>query len=323
MKKTLYLLLIILLPFCVYAQEKVKFMLFADIHYDTMPDARERLQTILDETQKNKAEFIVELGDFVPIHTPAAHLVRYMINEYPLPVYHTIGNHDVDRNDKQSYIDFWEMPSSYYYFDKGNYRFVVLDSNHFRDKDGITRPYDKGNYARVEEEERNIFNIEQLIWLEKVLEDTSRIYVLFSHAPINDGYDKIVGNHYIHNILVNAAKNGTRIAAVFGGHMHSDTHHRIDSINYIQMNSVSYIWGGSKFTNTERYTEEINKKFSSLRYTIPFENPLYAIIEIDPSGKLTIKGTKSRYVKPEPDPRLLKEKPYACSPVIEDRLIFF
>ncbi len=323
MKKTLFLLFIVIVPLYLQAQDNIKFMLFADIHYNSMHDGKERLQTILDESQKNNVDFILKLGDFVPPNSAAAHLVKYMINESPVQIYHTIGNHDVDKNDKQTYVDFWNMPSSYYYFDKGKYRFIVLDSNSFRDKDGITKPYDKGNYGRVEEEERNIFCIEQLLWLEKVLQDTTHIHVLFSHAPINDGYDKIIQNHYIHDILVKAKKNGTRIAAVFGGHMHSDTHHIIDSINYIQMNSVSYIWGGTKFLNMERYTEEINKKFTSLRYVVPFEDPLYAIVEIDSTGKLIMKGTKSRYVKPEPDSKLLREKPYACSSVIEDRLLFF
>lgn len=321
--KNLLLFLLLIVSLSLYAQDNMKFMLFADIHYDTMHDARERLQTIMDESEKNNADLILELGDFVPVHSKAGHLVKYMVKSTPVPFYHTIGNHDVDRNDKQTYIDFWEMPSSYYYFDKGKFRFIVLDSNFFRDKDGVIKPYDKGNYGRVEEEERNRFSIEQLLWLEKVLQDTTHIHLLFSHAPLNDGYDRMDQNQYIHTILVQAKKNGTRIAAVFGGHMHSDTHHTIDGIHYLQMNSASYIWGGTKFLNAERYTPEINKQFPSLRYVVPFEDPLYAIVEVDSSGKLTIKGRKSCYVKPNPDQLLLDEKPYACSPVIEDRTFSF
>ena len=306
----------------VMAQEKVKFMLFADLHYDIMPDADERLSTILKQAAKQKADFILELGDFIP-PTPQNRAWKHKLDKCGLPVYHVLGNHDIDQNNKQLYMDYWGIPSSYYYFDKGCFRFIVLDSNFFVDKDGVTKPYDKGNYGRVDESDRNKYSKEELAWLDSLLQDKTRIHVLFSHAPVNDLYSEVVLNAEIHALLVNAQKRGTQIAMIFGGHMHSDNYHLVDGIHYMQVNSASNIWGGAKFMNTDRYPADINKKYPSLRYVIPYKDPLYAVVEIDSKGDIEVHGMKSRYVPPLPDMELLKTKPYPCSPDISTLKLTF
>lgn len=325
MKKILFgLFLFLPATFGSQAQEKVKFLLFADLHYDIMPDGEERLRTILREAERQKADFILQLGDFIPAE-PRYSPVKQLIRMCSVPFYHTLGNHDVDKNDKQAYLDFWRMPASYYYFDKGCFRFIVLDSGFFVDRDGETKSYDKGNYARVEEESRNRYGREQLEWLRDALADTSRICVLFSHAPVNDRYDRISENNRgIHRIIAGARDHGTPVAIVFGGHMHSDNYHCIDGIHYMQVNSASNIWGGAEFVNTERYPVEVYSRYPALKYVIPYDRPLYAVVEIDARGEIRIEGVRGKYVKPEADPELLRAKPYPCSPVISTlRLKFF
>lgn len=302
----------------VCAREKVKFLLFTDLHYDIMPDGDERLRAIGEAARKNKVDFVIELGDFVPPF-PKYNAVKELLHALPMPVYHTLGNHDIDRTDKQAYVDFWEMPAPYYYFDRGKFRFIVLDSNFFEDKDGTIRPYDKGNYYAYSEEQRNRFGQTQLKWLEELLQDTAHIHLVFCHGPINDGYASIVANNDIHGILTGARSKGAAIAAVFGGHIHSDNYHAIDGIHYLQVNSASYIWGGDEFVNTERYPDSVYRQRPALKYTIPYEKAVYAIVEADDKGNITIRGTKGRYVQPETDPELLKTKPYPCSPTIENR----
>lgn len=314
MKKIIVVLFLFII-FSLSAQEKIKFMLFADLHYDIMPDADARLQTVMEQAQKQKADFILELGDFIPAQ-PQYLTAKEKINQSPVPIYHTLGNHDVDKNDKQTYLAYWGIPASYYYFDRGEFRFIVLDSDFFVDKDGIVKDYNKGNYGRVEEEDRNRYSKEELTWLDSLLQDTSRINILFSHAPINDQYAEISQNKDIHAILTHARNKGTKIAIVFGGHMHSDNYHQIDGIHYMQVNSISNIWGGEKFKNTERYPEEVYRKYSALKYVIPYEKALYALVEVDSKGIIKVKGVKSRYIKPEPDKVLLKTKPYPCSSII-------
>lgn len=313
--KSLLFLLAFLTASPLFAQNHLRFLIFADLHYDMMPDADSRLETIFQAARKNKVEFMVNMGDL------AAPVSRYQplkdkLSGSPVPVYHIIGNHDTDHSGKQAFMEFYGMEKPFYYIDKGKFRFIFLDSNYFIDKDGQTKDYHKRDYIRSKQIDR--YSPEELQWLENTLQ-TEQICLLFSHAPVNDNYGEIINNVDIHKIITTAKAKGTDIAAVFGGHNHSDNYHIIDGIHYIQVNSASNIWGGSQFTNTERFPAEIYKQYTSLKYIIPYRDALYATVDIYSNGKVKIKGTKSSYIPPAPDPEKLKNKPYPCSARILDR----
>lgn len=313
--KSLLFLLALLTASPLFAQNHLRFLIFADLHYDMMPDADSRLETIFQAARKNKVEFMVNMGDL------AAPVSRYRplmdkLSGSPVPVYHIIGNHDTDHSGKQAFMEFYGMEKPFYYIDKGKFRFIFLDSNYFIDKDGQTKDYHKRDYIRSKQIDR--YSPEELQWLENTLQ-TEQICLLFSHAPVNDNYGEIINNVDIHKIITTVKAKGTDIAAVFGGHNHSDNYHIIDGIHYIQVNSASNIWGGSQFTNTERFPAEVYKQYTSLKYIIPYRDALYATVDIYSNGKVKIKGTKSSYIPPAPDPEKLKNKPYPCSARILDR----
>lgn len=313
--KSLLFLLALLTAFPLFAQNHLRFLIFADLHYDMMPDADSRLETIFQAARKNKVEFMVNMGDL------AAPVSRYQplkdkLSGSPVPTYHIIGNHDTDHSGKQAFMEFYGMEKPFYYIDKGKFRFIFLDSNYFIDKDGQTKDYHKRDYIRSKQIDR--YSPEELQWLENTLQ-TEQICLLFSHAPVNDNYGEIINNVDIHKIITTAKAKGTDIVAVFGGHNHSDNYHIIDGIHYIQVNSASNIWGGSQFTNTERFPAEVYKQYTSLKYIIPYRDALYATVDIYSNGKVKIKGTKSSYIPPAPDPEKLKNKPYPCSARILDR----
>lgn len=313
--KSLLFLLALLTASPLFAQNHLRFLIFADLHYDMMPDADGRLETIFQAARKKKVEFMVNMGDL------AAPVSRYQplkdkLSGSPVPVYHIIGNHDTDHSGKQAFMEFYGMEKPFYYIDKGKFRFIFLDSNYFIDKDGQTKDYHKRDYIRSKQIDR--YSPEELQWLENTLQ-TEQICLLFSHAPVNDNYGEIINNVDIHKIITTAKAKGTDIAAVFGGHNHSDNYHIIDGIHYIQVNSASNIWGGSQFTNTERFPAEVYKQYTSLKYIIPYRDALYATVDIYSNGKVKIKGTKSSYIPPAPDPEKLKNKPYPCSARILDR----
>lgn len=313
--KSLLIICTLLLTSVSFAQNHLRFMIFADLHYDMMPDGDSRLETILQAAQKNKVSFIVNLGDLAaPI--PRYQALKDKLSQCSVPIYHIIGNHDTDYGGKQVFMDFYGMEKPYYYVDNGKFRFIFLDSNHFIDKDGQTKDYYRRDYARSKQIDR--YCPAELEWLKQTLQ-TRQTCLLFSHAPINDNYGEIINNVDIHKIITTARDNGTAIAAIFGGHMHSDNYHVVDGIHYLQVNSASNIWGGEKFVNTERFPAELYKKFSSLRYVIPYQDALYAVVDIHTNGNVKIKGVKSDYIQPAPDPEKLKTKPYPCSPYILDR----
>lgn len=320
MKKILVSLFLLSI-FGLQAQEKIKFLLFTDLHHDLVHDSEERLKTIISRAEAEQVDCILNLGDLA-FALPGNLVIKEILNATSIPKYHVIGNHDVDKTSKQEFVDFFELPAAHYSFDRGIFRFVVLDSNFIIDEEGNEQHYDHANYY-IDNRKRERYSREQHQWLEELLTDPSRIYVILSHGPVNDKVTEIDKNAEIHTIIRDAHKKGIKIAAVFGGHNHSDNYHVIDGINYIQINSASYFYGGEKFSNTDRFSPEIYKKYPIYKYSIPYDRPLYAIIEMDNSGKLSIKGTKGEFVKPDPDEDLLKELPYPCTPVIVDRIISY
>lgn len=322
MKKILLFVLCCCFSNVLMSQEKVKFLLFSDLHYEFMPDTEKRLKEILQSAEKQKVDFIFNLGDLTATPSDYAH-IKDILSSTNIAVHHALGNHDMDPTDKETYMQTFGLPSSYYYFDKGPFRFIVLDSNYLIDDKGQFVDYNKANYRGLPDSRIDRYGTEQIKWLETLLKDTTQICLIFSHAPVNERYSEVSQNKDIHNIITRARDRGTRIAVVFGGHIHSDNYHLIDGINYLQVNSASYIWGGQKFLNTERYPAEIHAKHPNLKYVIPYEDVLYAVVEIDGKGEVIIKGKTSSYIKPEPDPELLKTKPYPCSPVILDRTLHY
>lgn len=318
----LFLLLILLVVSCHKKTEKVKFLVYTDLHHDLIPDAEERLKTIIQNAEKNKVDFMIEIGDFA-FALPKNVVIKDILNSTTIPTYHTLGNHDMDKNSKKEYIDFWELPAAYYYFDRSVFRFVVLDSNFFIDEEGNEQHYDYGNYY-IDESRREKFSKEQLKWLEKLLQDRDHIYILFAHGPVNDQVTSVSYNKEIHGILTKAVSEGTKIAAVLGGHNHSDNYHVIDGINYLQVNSASYYWAGSDFINTERYPQEVYNQYPALKYMVPYNSALYAIIEMDDKGNMKVIGTEGNYLPPLPDEKALNEAfIYPCSPDIKSRNISF
>lgn len=300
--------------------EKVRFVVYSDLHHDLIPSRPEALRGIVGAAEREKADFLIDLGDLA-FPLPQNRVIADILDSAAVPVYHVLGNHDMDRSDKKAYMDFFGMGAPHYWFDRGKFRFIVLDTNFFLDKEGNEHPYANANYFGAPVREH--VSAEQVAWLKGLLADRSKIVVIFSHAPLNDKYDRVEQYAPIHKIITEARDAGTRIAAVVGGHNHSDSHYLIDGINYLQMNSASYIWGGEEFTSREHYPDSVYKKYPSLRYCIPYAVPLYAVFTIDTRGNLTVEGMEGSYLPPAPDPAKLVAKPYRCSPSVESRKLKF
>lgn len=181
--------------------------------------------------------------------------------------------------------------------------------------------FESGNYYDTSIREH--MSAEQAEWLRELLTDRSKIVVIFRHAPLNDKYDHVEQYAPIHKIITEARDAGTRIAAVVGGHNHSDSHYEIGGIHYLQMNSVSYIWGREAFKSRTHYPEAVYKAYPALQYCIPYTVPLHAVLTIDTRGHLNIEGMESNYLAPAPDPAKLAQLPYRCSPSVESRKLKF
>ena len=90
------------------------------------------------------------------------------------------------------------------------------------------------------------------------------------------------------------------MVACFSGHLHRDYCRVRQDIPYIQINSAAYFWIGPAFAHT-RYGAEIEKAHPAIKNTVPYREPLWAMVTIDFAQKvMAIEGKTSEFVGPSP-----------------------
>jgi predicted phosphodiesterase len=77
-----------------------RFGVMTDVHFDVIDDAEDRLRHFIDEMNREKVDFIIQLGDFcfpLPENKPFLDIWQ----QFAGPKYHALGNHDMDRTNKK------------------------------------------------------------------------------------------------------------------------------------------------------------------------------------------------------------------------------
>lgn len=282
--------------------KKIKFGLIADVHQDIMHDGEKRLAAFVEASTKKKMDFIMQLGDFC---RPYDYNLPFLniFNGFNGPKYHLLGNHDTDGGfTREQAMEFWGMKSRYYSFDQAGYHFVVLDGN-----DPNPNPW--SGYNRY-------INQEQQDWLRKDLASTDLHTIIFSHQTLENADGGVANLKDVQGILESANKQAgfTKVIASICGHHHTDYMTQINDIYYVQINSASYRWVGGDYKQV-RYSKEIDEKYPWIKYTIPYKDPLYTFVEINPKGYLTIAGSQTEFVGPNPAEMNMPE-PEANNPVV-------
>ncbi len=302
MKRIFFLIsfLFILISNLLIGQEVVRFGLFTDLHKDIMPDANHRLEVFVEEMNRMNPDFIIQLGDFCfPIDENRSTLEIW--NRFRGNKFHVLGNHDMDFSSKDSTRRFWNMSENYYSFDIGKFHFVVLDLNNFLKNEKI-EGYNHGNYYSYPGN-RGYIDKKQLDWLKNDLSATDYKTVIFSHQnPGPRRIRKSANMKELRDVFIaeNKASDFNKIIACFFGHNHADIHMKRKGIHYFLMNSMSYNWVSGKYQSTDRFTKEDNKRFPSLRNTVPYKDPLYAFVEISEAGYIKVRGVISEFIPPTP-----------------------
>ena len=89
------------------------------------PGGDERLDAILARAKRENVDFIIHCGDFC--HNPHAETVALeKYNNFEIPTYHVLGNHDMDKLSLEETVAAYGMPAEYYYFDKNGFRFIKV-----------------------------------------------------------------------------------------------------------------------------------------------------------------------------------------------------
>jgi predicted phosphodiesterase len=263
----------------------------SDAHLSLMHDSEKRLGAFIAEMQKIYPDFIIELGDFFP-PDPKFSKFYEIWNEFEGEKFHVIGNHETDGGfSLEQVLQSRLMESPYYSFQKNGFHFIVLDGNNKKSPD--TKPYFR------------FIGQDQINWLKEDLSNSEYPIVVFSHQELFcpegeedmgiENYREIQELFESHNLK----RPATKIIASFNGHTHFDFVENINGIWYIQINSMSYNWLGGDYAHN-RFSEQIDQDYPFIKYTAPFEDPLFAHVEISKEGYIKITGRESEWIKPDP-----------------------
>ena len=282
----------------------------ADLHQDVMHDGPERLTAFIEDMNVQRPDFIIQLGDFCRPYD-ANRVILDIWNRFAGPRYHVIGNHDTDGGfTRDQVVSFWKAVGKYYSFDRKGYHFVILDGN-----EKNPSPDRPPGYARYISEE-------QLQWLDADLEKTVLPVIVFCHQGLDNDIGGIENGTQSRLILERAnTKAGFRkVQIVFSGHHHQDYHNVINGIHYMQINSMSYQWLGEKYQHI-RYSEAVDRSHRIIKETVPYRDPLWAMVNISQDGTLILRGKKSVFVGPSPTELGMPvyEQGYPVVPMISDR----
>jgi len=290
---------------------KIRFGICADLHQDIMHDSPQRLSAFIEDMRTQRPDFIIQMGDLcTPIDRNR--IILDIWNKFSGPRFHVIGNHDTDGGfTREDVVTFWNAMGKYYSFDLKGYHFVILDGNE-------PNPDKKSHgYPRY-------VSIKQLQWLEADLDKTKLPVIVFCHQGIDNDIAGIENATKCRLAFERANKSGMqKVQLVFSGHHHQDYHNVINGIHYVQINSMSYYWIGERYP-VIRYGEAVDKEHPAIKYTAPYKEPLWAVVDILENGMLKIKGKKSAFVGPSPEEmggKAIYDMGYTASSYISDRRI--
>lgn len=256
-----------------HAKKSIRFAHITDIHVKPGEIPEKGMAKALQhvQNQKQKPEFIINGGDAIMDALAADKqkaqqqftLFKTILSkENSLPIYHTIGNHDVwgwfvkekggiesDRlYGKQWVVEEFAMPARYYSFTKGKWKFIVLDS---------TQLNPAGGYIAF-------VDTPQMEWLKEELKTTpkDKFICIVSHIPILSicaglFFDKTEANgdlkiqrNLMHTDFLTLKKlfaQYSNIKVCISGHIHLQDEVDYLGIKYYCNGAVSGNWWNGSF----------------------------------------------------------------------------
>ena len=272
-------------------RDKVQIGMVADVHQDIIHDGYSRIRFFIEEMNKRKPDFIIQLGDFVmPRKRNQPFLDAW--NEFEGPRYHVLGNHDMKDFGftKEQTMEWWQLEKPYYSFDHGDFHFIVLNGNE-QNPEPWTQLYPR--YIGPEQQE----------WLEKELVKTSKPTIIFSHQSLESPNGGMANHEELRKILEGQKTSSGQLKTIacLSGHHHADYVKEINGIPYIQINSMSYKWVGDEF-EYQRFGPHVEQAYPAVRKTCPYKDPLYTVLTLDPeAGTMHIEGRETGFISPTPE----------------------
>lgn len=268
--------------------QKVKFSVFADLHY-RVGDwnwATDRLEDIFQRAEKEQAEFIIHCGDFCHDIRGAAEIIdRY--NNFHIPTYHTMGNHDFEESDNISEVcsAYLLGEKSHYSFSHGNIKFISLDTNYFHNEKGDLCHYATSSvYEKCHQVEQSL-SPEELVFLENELK-ACKMAVIFSHSsPVR--FNGITNREEAQKIV---EKSNIPVLWI-NGHYHRNNLTISGNMASFDLNSTTSDWVNNEHN---AYPPELMAKFRLSNHSLLFDAPVHAIVTVSEDGEVIIDGMKGK-----------------------------
>ena len=267
----------------------MKFLLFSDIHHYPgvfTDNTWEGLRAIQNRAEKENCEFIIHAGylchgpSLVPDYVKA-------YNDFHIPSYHCLGNHDSDSTPYEETLKYYNMPNGYYFFDQGGYRMIMLNPNYYY-VDGEYHVYSMGNYY-ANGEYRDYVPPEQLKWLEETIASAPGPCILISHESF-ERPDGVKNREEVLKIINEAnARKLHSVLMCINGHHHRDFIRILDNVCYFEINSASYDWLDLAHNC---YPEEKCKEIRHLNHILAYSDPIFCVVTIEGTS-IRIDGMKS------------------------------
>jgi len=257
----------------------IRFLVFGDLHMEDCTDGRERLEKILCHGKKEQVDFIVSLGDLC-FPTERYSYVMDLFGNCGIPVYHTIGNHDVQEWDISHSLRFLGKERPWHAFCAGEYKFIILDTCYWKSEQG---EYHFPNKDRVP----SLYPVlpeEELAWLEEQLSDGKK-YIVFSHMSLVNPFARrgIANKDAVQQLF-----EGKDVLLCMNGHDHGSDLKWVNGVPYYTVSSASqFCWWG-----VNAHGAEVKNLF--------YKDPLHVIVELD-ENEIRIHGMESEFESLTPE----------------------
>ena len=235
--------------------QELSFGAIADCQYCNQPDrglrqystSHKKLEKCVEHFNQEELDFVIHLGDLIDKDFKSFDVVLPIYNSLKADHYHALGNHDFDVVDslKKDVPTKMGMPAKYHYFDKANWRFIILDGNdvsfHAYPKASPEYKYTAEYYKtkKITSPKWNgAVGEEQMKWLETLLQESqedNQQVILFSHFPV---YPKDPHNLWNANELVTLLDQYPCVKAYINGHNHKGNYAENKGIHYLTLKGM-------------------------------------------------------------------------------------